>query len=237
MSVDHSAIEIDYPESDGKPMGETDLHRNWMVRIIDILQHRYRGQQVYVSGDLLLYYEEGNPKKFFVPDVFVVLDCPPGLRRTFKVWEEGKVPSTIFEVTSRSTKREDQGRKPQAFARIGVPEYFLYDPTSDYLDPPVRGFRLSGREYVPIEPDDTGALVSEQLQIAMRLEGDQLALYDQASGERLLMEAEAERAAFERERAASKRERAAFERESAARQAAEAELQRLRKLLDERGDS
>ncbi|MBP88189.1 MAG: hypothetical protein CMJ64_15975 [Planctomycetaceae bacterium] len=114
MSIDHSAIEIEYPESDGKPMGETDLHRNWMVRIIDIMQHRYRGQQVYVSGDLLLYYEEGNPKKFFVPDAFVVLDCKPGLRRTFKVWEEERIPSTIFEVTSRSTKSEDEGksRKP-----------------------------------------------------------------------------------------------------------------------------
>ena len=43
--------QIHYPESDGKPMGETDDHRDQMVRHIDLLRHFYRDQQVYVSGD------------------------------------------------------------------------------------------------------------------------------------------------------------------------------------------
>jgi hypothetical protein len=35
--------EIEYPETDGKPMGETDVHRLWMIRLYDLLKHRYRG--------------------------------------------------------------------------------------------------------------------------------------------------------------------------------------------------
>lgn len=131
MSLPQAAAEIVYPESDGKPMGETDLHRDWMVRIIDLLRYRYRGQRVYVSGDLLVYYEPGSPSRFVVPDAFVVKDCDPGRRRVYKVWEEGKPPDVVFETTSRSTRREDTVFKPRSYARIGIGEYFLYDPTSE----------------------------------------------------------------------------------------------------------
>ncbi len=48
--IEYTAIE--YPESDGKPMGETDLHRDAMVRHIELLKQYFEGQQVYVSGDL-----------------------------------------------------------------------------------------------------------------------------------------------------------------------------------------
>jgi Uma2 family endonuclease len=95
--------EVVYPESDGKPMGETDLRRMWMIRIYDLLKYRYRDQQVYVGSDLLVYYENGNPLKYLVPDVFVVKDCAPGPRRTFRTWEEERVPDVVFEVTSRAT--------------------------------------------------------------------------------------------------------------------------------------
>ena len=79
-----------YPESDGKPMGETDEHRDAMVRHIQILQEYYRDQRVYVSGDLLVYYEEGDPSKYVVPDAFVVKGVAPNRRRTYKIWLEGR---------------------------------------------------------------------------------------------------------------------------------------------------
>src|SRR5579864_6759039 len=92
--------EIVYPESDGKPMAETDLHRDWMVISISRLKRHYAGRWVYVSGNLLIYYVEGNSKRSFAPDTFVVKDCDPRRRRTFKTWEEGKVPNFILETTS-----------------------------------------------------------------------------------------------------------------------------------------
>jgi Uma2 family endonuclease len=171
MALVQTVHGIEYPESDGMPMGETDLHRDWMVRILDILRLRYRGQRVYVASDLLVYYQEGDPTKFVVPDDFVVLDCDPARRNTFKIWQEqNNVPHAVFEVTSRSTRREDEVFKPRVYARLGVPEYFLYDPTSDYLSPPLQGFRTEHGSYTRITPDDTGALKCDQLGITLRLE-------------------------------------------------------------------
>lgn len=37
---------IHYPESDGRPMGETDQHRDAMIRIIELLMILFRGQQL-----------------------------------------------------------------------------------------------------------------------------------------------------------------------------------------------
>ena len=116
-----------------------------MVRQIDLLGRFFAGEQVYVSGDLLLYYEQGNPKKFVVPDVFVVKDLTPGDRRIYKLWVEGKPPSAVIEVTSHKTKKKDTVIKPPVYARLGVHEYFMFDPTQDYLHPPLQGYRLVAR--------------------------------------------------------------------------------------------
>jgi hypothetical protein len=97
----------------------------------------------------------------------------------------------VFEITSRSTRREDEVFKPRVYARLGVPEYFLYDPTSDYLKPPLQGFRTERGNYTRITPDETGALKCEQLGIILRLEHGDLVMYDARSGQVLQTEAEA----------------------------------------------
>jgi Uma2 family endonuclease len=228
-------IDIEYPETDGRPMGETDLHRDWMIRIIDLLKYRYRGQRVYVTGDLLLYYEEGNTARFVVPDAMVVKDCDPGRRRVFKLWEEKRLPNAVFETTSRYTKREDSSSKIKLYEALRIPEYFLYDPTADYLRPPLQGHRLTDDRYVPIEPDASGRFLCEELGLWLRLEAGELVMYDCESGERLPTEAEAKQAALEAEHAAREAAEAAREAAEAAREAAEAEVQRLRNKLREQG--
>lgn len=185
--------EIYYPESDGKPMGETDLHRWWMIHIYDVLKWRYRDQQVYVGSDLLLYYVAGDPKKFVVPDDFVVLDCDPGKRRTFQIWSEQRVPNVVIEVTSRKTKRHDQLVKPSVYAQIGVRELFLYDPTLDYLMTPLQGFRLDHDQYLPIKGNSTGALECQELGIHLCLDRERLVMQDAGTGQTLLSEAESAR--------------------------------------------
>ena len=127
---------VHYPESDGKPMGETDVHRDEMVREIEILRRFFEGQCVYVSGDLLVYYRQGDPKRFVVPDVFVVKGLEPQQRRVFKLWVERQAPHVVFEVTSRKSKKTDTVTKPKLYRRLGIQEYFVFDPTQDYLDPP-----------------------------------------------------------------------------------------------------
>ncbi len=199
-----------YPESDGKPMAESDLHREIMIYIIHLLQRWFRGQQVYVSGNLLLYYEEGNPRKVVAPDCFIVWGVAPHWRPIYKLWEEGKAPGVVFEVTSKSTKREDWVTKMHLYARLGVQEYYLYDPTGDYLHPTLQGFVLEGKHFVPMPPakeemqigelslapaaDEPPEYVSPLLGLRLTVnEAGWLVFYDEATGQRLLSDEEARR--------------------------------------------
>lgn len=221
MSLTPPLAEIDYPESDGKPMGESDIHREWMIRLYGFLRYRYREQRVYIGSDLLLYSVEGDPRRFIVPDVFVVLDCEPGRRRTFKTWEEQRSPDVVFEVTSHSTRRDDEIFKPRKYGQIGVQEVFLYDPT-DYLDPPLQGIHFEDDEPIPMTADSSGSLRCETLGLRLRLDDVGLIIADAQTGEPLLTEAEAERARADAE--------------AVARRAAEEEVQRLRDQLRQQGD-
>ncbi len=149
-----AASAVEYPEADGRPMAETDLHRDLMFYVIHLLRRYFTGQQVYVSGNLLLYYEEGNPRKSVAPDCFVVWGVAPHRRNIYKLWEEGQGPKVVFEVTSKTTQREDQLHKMGIYARLGVEEYYLYDPTADYLDPPLLGYLQAGGGFVPMQPQN-----------------------------------------------------------------------------------
>jgi Uma2 family endonuclease len=141
---------VHYPEGDGKPMAETDVHRDLMVYFIEALQEHFRDREVYVSGNLLLYYVEGDPRKCVSPDGLVAFGLTPRQRRVYKTWVEGKVPDVVIEVTSDSTRREDQGRKRRLYAQLGVRELWLVDPLGDYLGAPFRGYRLEGEAWVEL---------------------------------------------------------------------------------------
>ena len=70
---------VAYPTSDGKPMAETDDHRYLLVDLIETQKIHFESvPNVYVSGNLLMYYVRGNPRKHISPDVFVVFDVPKG---------------------------------------------------------------------------------------------------------------------------------------------------------------
>jgi Uma2 family endonuclease len=243
---------VNYPTSDGRPMGETDLHRQDKVDVIETLEDHYAEQDdVYVTGNLLLYYVEGDRRRHISPDVFVVHGVPKRPPRDYYLlWLEGKPPDAVIEITSKSTRREDQGKKLVIYRDIlKVREYFQFDPTQDYLKPPLQGFRLEAGNYLRIEPVDD-RLPSEVLGLHLERDGRELRLYDPARGVRLLnprehrdvvvREAAAERtrAEVERVRAEAERTRAEAERnraedETRRRRLAEAEVARLRAEVEE----
>ena len=129
-----SPVPVEYPSFDGRPMAENDWQLHAMIDAISVLDRYFEDREdVYVSGDLLIYYEEGNPKARAAPDVFVVFGVPKRKRPTYLLWQEGKVPAFVLEVASRSTWREDEGRKAKLYERLGVREYWQYDPTGEYL--------------------------------------------------------------------------------------------------------
>jgi len=198
--------EVHYPESDGKPMAESDIHRDEMVRLIQTLQDAYADRaDVYVSGNRLLYYEEGNPRASVAPDLFVVKGVAKQRRRIYRLWEESVAPCVVIEVTSPSTRREDVTRKRALYARLAIREYYLYDPLAEYLRPPLQGERLDRGAYQAMQPDEDGALRSDELDMRLRLVSGLLRFSDWESdqpflspGERAAAEAAALREAERR---------------------------------------
>ena len=178
LDIKPRAAAIDYPESDGKPMTETDIHREQMTDLLTALQAHFRDDpQAYVAGNLMMYYTEGEPKDCISPDIFVVHGIPKRNRRVYKIWQEGRSPDVVIELTSRSTRDEDLGSKRWIYAELGVREYFIFDPLGDYLTPPLRGYRLVGDEYIRMEGDGTH-LMSQSLGLELRIVDGWLRLFD-----------------------------------------------------------
>lgn len=179
-----TTLETDYPESDGKPMGETEFHINVILHLFQSLRYFFRQiEDVYVAADLLFYYEEGNRSAFKVPDVFVVKGVSKQPRRTYKLWEEGVAPCTVFEITSRATWLDDLGEKRALYEKLGVPEYFLFDPLDEYLSPWLQGFRLKNNYYQPVDLAENGTLFSQELSITLQPQDQLLRIVDSGSGE------------------------------------------------------
>jgi hypothetical protein len=176
---------------------------------------------------MFFYYEEGNPKAAVAPDVFVVLGAPKGDRHSYMLWKEPKAPDFVLEITSKSTRSEDQGVKRGVYAFLGVREYWQYDPTGDYLKPPLKGLRLVGENYEPlpagIAEGGELSLHSEVLGLDIRLEKGGLRFYDPATGRKLLSYQEVEQARQEAEQR--------LRQETVARQALEARLAELEAQL------
>ncbi|MBM3463534.1 MAG: Uma2 family endonuclease [Armatimonadetes bacterium] len=221
---------IEYPTSDGRPLGETDVHREQIIDLIHALEIYFRGRSdVYVSGNILLFYEEGKRRKHRSPDVLVTLGIPAGQRDYYLLWEEGKAPDFIIEVTSKSTRMEDFGIKKALYAAIGVREYYIFDPLREYLTPSLRAYRLQGEEYVPM----TGApMVSAVLGVELRLVDDRLRIFDPGRGELLPTRAESQ-ARAEQEAARADREAARANEALLENERLKAELQRLRSIARE----
>ena len=183
-----AAALVHYPSSDGKPMADNDAQRNAIMYGINALTRHFKDRQgVYVSGDLLIYYAEGNPRVSIAPDVFVVFGVEKRERPNYKLWEEGRAPAFVLEVASPSTWRDDLGPKRSVYARLGVREYWQYDPTGEHLPMRLQGERLtrSGyvRQLVETAPDGTLTLRSETLGLELRAApGREMRFRDPATG-------------------------------------------------------
>lgn len=182
---------VEYPDTDNKPMAEGDVQRKCLAYCTEALSLHYQSQQdVYVAGNLFIYYEQGNPSSVVAPDVFVIFGANTNSRKSYKVWEERDlVPNFILEITSYSTRTQDQGAKKGIYAYLGVQEYFLYDPTDDYLRPSLQGFSLNDGNYLPIHPTTSEgkslSIHSQVLDLDLRVTADKFRFY-QPNSDRML---------------------------------------------------
>jgi Uma2 family endonuclease len=155
--------EDELPCDDGEPM-ETERHRLQMVLLIQSLKTAWaRRRDFYVNGNMFVYYSETQVKrnKFRGPDVFVVLNTSRRVRKSWVVWQEGKLPDVVIELLSDRTRHVDRGEKMRIYSRLWkTPEYYLYDPLSHEFE----GYRLDAHgKYQRIEPDSAGDLECQWL--------------------------------------------------------------------------
>jgi Uma2 family endonuclease len=230
---------------DGEPL-ETEWHSLEFPLLRELIRQVMgeRGRtDFYVGGNMFVYYSVEQARDVFEeekkglkqrafrgPDVFWVGGVEPEReRKAWISWEEGgRLPDVIVELLSPSTARKDRTEKKDLYARVfGTAEYFLADPETRKLE----GYRLSGRSYRPILPDEQGRLWSEQLEVyfgawqgvAVGRKHDWVRLF---RPDGTLVPTTEEQAEAERQRADMECQRAEAERQRA--DAAEAELARLR---------
>ena len=229
-SVRHPSIEeaeddlsIEYPSSDGEPMAENKWQYVAMTDTVSVLENRFLDRpDVYVGGDMLMYYRMNDNATRVAPDVFVVFGAAgKHFRDSWIVWREGKAPDFVMEVASPSTWRRDAAEKRDIYAEMGVSEYWRFDPTGEHFTPQLVGERLADGEYhqIPLETEGDGIIRGHSavlgLDICVR-PGLELRLYDPESGQWLRTHRESEEA---------------LQAAEAGKQAAEEEVRRLREQL------
>ena len=91
------------------------------------------------------------------PDLVVIRNERLGIYRPEGIINEP--PDIVIEILSPSTRGIDLVRKMALYARSGVPEYWVADPERRML---VIN-RLQSEDYVAVEPDTGGGIVSPTL--------------------------------------------------------------------------
>ena len=238
-----AARDVLYPCSDGRPMADNAWQSRAIVKAAGDLEVAH--PDALAVADILVYPEEGNPRNRIAPDVLVAFGVGTHSRSSYLVWEEGKPPDWVLEVASPSTASKDLDFKRRAYAAMGVPEYWLFDPKGDVFpagQPRLQGLALSGGGYARLAPrrvDGVAMIRSGVLGLDLRAEGEFIRMRDPATREdilhqrelKALAEREAEHARREAARrkgaeAHAKREAEHARREAARRKGAEAHAER-----------
>ena len=207
-------------------MGETAFHRALVHYLVEVLTWLFHGQVCALYGNLNIYQTLDVMEHPVAPDVAVIKGV--SYRPTTRSWSIGRsgpAPQVVFEIASEETWKKDLADKPAKYARMGVQEYFAYDPHESPL-PASKNRRLFGwqldqdsRTMREMTPGRNGALWSHYLQSWLVPDGAILRLYDDNNQMRLTYgEAEAQQKQAEAQRA------------DAAVQQAEALAKKLRSL-------
>ena len=231
-----AARDVFYPCSDGRPMADNVWQSRAILRAAGDLEVAH--PEALAVADILVYPEEGNPRNRIAPDVLVAFGVGTHSRSSYLVWKEGKPPDWVLEVASPSTAANDLDFKRRAYAAMGVPEYWLFDPKGDVFpagQPQLQGLALSDGGYVRLAPrlaDGLTMIRSAVLGLDLRAEGEFIRMRDPATRQDILHQRElkalAERETARRKgaEAHAKREAEHAQREAARRKDAEARAER-----------
>lgn len=167
--------------------------------------------------NMLSKHEQRNGRASVAPGVFVAFSAGSHERLSYKLWEEKSMPSFLLEVLSDSSAAKDMVTNRDLFARLGIEEFWLFDPEGQTIEGQLVGLRLRGGAYEPIPPlsgwtDYRNAV----LNLEFRNESGHLRIRDPATGGDLTSQQEAVED---------------YRREREARQAAETRIAELEAAL------
>ena len=239
--IDYAALDFD-PDVAEVPEDHMEQNRE-INEVVGLLVAHFadfhRRPDVFIDNDTNVCYAPRNLNVRVAPDVYLAFGVDAEAirpRKLYLPWEVGKPPDWVLEVASETTRRVDVQRKPAIYQRIGVPEYWRFDPTGGrYYGEPLYGLRLSsGGEYQPIElttePDGILKGYSEVLQLSLAWDDGWPRLYNPAAGAYLENWRQMrESLTAERDAEADARLTAEYQRD-----AAMAEIRRLREQLRRR---
>lgn len=109
-----------------------------------------------VLANVGLFYIWKKPP--IVPSVMLSLDVqwPGGLRQkedqSYYWWVVGKLPEVVIEIVSNRDGGEDS-HKLQAYARLRIPYYVIFDPDHELSETTLRIYESRGGTYRPLEGD------------------------------------------------------------------------------------
>jgi Uma2 family endonuclease len=231
------------PFFEEESMPESTVHADLIWYLVAVLRWLFRGELCMICENLAFLPPLEDPGPPVAPDIAVIKGVVLGPLTSWRVQSTGPAPHVVFEILSTETWKKDLEEKPSIYARLGVQEYFAYDPTPAPLVQTTR-HRLFGWRADPLlpamtalVPNEDGTLWSEQLASFLVPDRQLLRLFDHQRRLRLT-EAEAEAAARRAEararRAAERRAEAQaqqVEAEAAARRAAERRAEALAEKL------
>ncbi|MGC1308161.1 MAG: Uma2 family endonuclease [Phormidesmis sp.] len=214
-----------YLESD-EPEMESSLHYFQLALLVSCLEWLWRDRtDFFIGANLTVYFskEQLKTKDFRGPDFFLATQTEKRPRKSWVVWEEGgQYPDLIIELLSESTAQVDRNLKKELYqTRFRTPEYFWFSPETLEF----KGYRLAGRSYEPIIPNEAGQLQSQVLGLLLGVHQQQLRYFFE-NGELVLTLPEATAAALaQTEAAATQVQEAEAQAQQATAQAQEAEAQ------------
>jgi Uma2 family endonuclease len=171
--------EVTYDEM---AMPEGERHFTPKIRALEALSDYFTRQRrrIYLATEMPTYYPAESR---FAPDLFAVFDADDTVRDKWVVSAEGKGLDWVMEVHVGGDRKKDAERNVARYARLGIPEYFLYDGSTNQL----AAYRLAApdaRVYTAILPNH-GLYESRVLGLDVQVHQDRLRFY---AGSTLLLE-------------------------------------------------
>jgi Uma2 family endonuclease len=157
--------------SEGRP------HKKAKTRAVDMLGLHFKalGRVVYLAEEMAVVYPGVEA---FSPDVLAVVGVPQPEDDPRMAWvkaDEGRGLDFVLEVLHHGNRSKDLVENVEKYARLGIPEYFIYDRLRQQL----HGYRLAAPDaprYQRVVPQ-SGRYGSNVLGLELAIQGDTLRFF------------------------------------------------------------